>query len=135
MDFEKMTEKVRSFFQAAQTLATRKNHQSLEPEHLLRVMMDDDTALVDTLVRAASGNPDKLKNNLDRAIAKFPSVTGSNAGLRMSNDLAKIADNAQVLAEKSGDKFVTTERLLQAINVALDQAQSIAKGDRRSNAA
>ncbi len=118
MDFDKMTEKVRSFFQAAQTLATRKNNQSLEPEHLLRVMMDDDSALVDTLVRASSGNPDKLKNNLDRAIAKFPSVTGSNAGLRMSNDLNKISDTAQVLAEKSGDKFVTTERLLQAMLMA-----------------
>src|SRR5438105_4203577 len=109
MDFEKMTEKVRGFFQAAQTLATRKNHQSLEPEHLLRVMMDDDSGLVDTLVRAGGGDPDKLKTSLDRAIAKFPSVTGSGAGLRLSTDFSKIADSAQVMAEKSGDKYVTTE--------------------------
>ena len=118
MDFEKMTEKVRSFFQAAQTLATRKNNQSLEPEHLLRVMMDDDTGLVDTLVRTAGGNPDQLKSLLDRALAKFPHVSGAGAGLRLSTDLNKIADSAQVLAEKSGDKFVTTERLLQAMLMA-----------------
>lgn len=113
-----MTEKVRSFFQAAQTLASRKNHQSLEPEHLLRVMLDDDTGLVETLVRSASGDPVKLKSLLDRAITKFPSVTGGGAGLRMSTDLSKIADAAQVLAEKSGDKFVTTERLLQSMLLA-----------------
>ena len=118
MDFDKMTEKVRGFFQAAQTLATRKNNQSLEPEHLLRVMLDEDTGLVDTLVRAAGGDPNKLKASLDRSLAKFPQVTGAGAGLRLSNDLAKIADNAQVLAEKSGDKFLTTERLLQAMLMA-----------------
>ncbi|MCB9987515.1 MAG: ATP-dependent chaperone ClpB [Rhodospirillales bacterium] len=118
MDFEKMTEKVRGFFQAAQTLATRKNHQSLEPEHLLRVMMDDDTGLVDTLLRGGGASPEKLKFALDRALAKFPQVTGGGAGLRLSTDLNKIADSAQVLAEKSGDKFITTERLLQAMLLA-----------------
>jgi ATP-dependent Clp protease ATP-binding subunit ClpB len=118
MDFDKMTEKVRGFFQAAQTLATRKNNQSLEPEHLLRVMLDDDTGLTETLVRTAGGDPAKLRVSVDRALAKFPQVTGSNAGLRLSNDLAKIADSAQVLAEKAGDKFLTTERLLQAMLMA-----------------
>jgi len=122
MDFDKMTEKVRAFFQAAQTLATRKNNPSLEPEHLLRVMLDDDTGLVETLTRSAGGDPLKLRNGVDKALAKFPSVTGSGAGLRLSNDLAKIADSAQVLAEKSGDKFVTTERLLQAMLMARTSA-------------
>ncbi|NBX66222.1 MAG: ATP-dependent chaperone ClpB [Proteobacteria bacterium] len=118
MDFDRMTEKVRGFFQAAQTLAIRKSNQSLEPDHLLRVMLDDDQNITETLVRAAGGDPIKLKATLDKQLAKFPSVTGAGAGLRMSNDLAKITDSAQVLAEKSGDKFLTTERLLQAMLLA-----------------
>lgn len=140
-----MTEKVRSCFQAAQTLATRKNNQSLEPEHLLKAMLEDDTGMAETLIRAAGGDPVKLNASVDRALAKFPQVTGAGAGLRLSNDLSKIADNAQMLAEKSGDKYLTTERLLQAMMMARtspvaellhdcglnDQALNAAVNDRR----
>ncbi len=119
MDFEKMTEKLRSFFQAAQSLAMRKNNQSLEPEHLLRVMLDDDQNVTDSLVTAAGGNITSLRQKLDQTLAKLPSVTGSGAsGLRMANDLARIVEDARILAEKAGDSFMTTERLLQAMVMA-----------------
>ncbi|PCI01661.1 MAG: ATP-dependent chaperone ClpB [Alphaproteobacteria bacterium] len=118
MDFDKMTEKLRGFFQAAQSLAMRKNNQSLEPEHLLRVMLDDDQGVTDSLVIAAGGNLGTLKASLDQTLAKLPSVTGAANGLRMANDLAKISEDAKILAEKSGDKFVTTERFLQAMTMA-----------------
>ena len=63
MDFDKMTEKLRGFFQAAQSLAMRKNNQSLEPEHVLRVMLDDDQNVTDSLVTAAGGNITTLRKN------------------------------------------------------------------------
>lgn len=119
MDFEKMTEKLRAFLQQAQTLAIRKNHQSLEPEHVLRVMLDDDQGVTDNILRAAGGDPSTLQGKLEQALTKLPSVTGSGAGqLRLSTDLLKIFDNAMTLASKSGDKFITTERLLQAMMMA-----------------
>ena len=119
MDFDKMTEKLRAFFQAAQSLAMRKNNQSLEPEHLLRVMLDDDQNVTDSLVTAAGGNITTLRQKLDQTLAKLPSVTGTGAGgLRMSNDLARIAEDARILSEKAGDSFVTTERFLQAMTMA-----------------
>jgi len=119
MDFEKFTEKSRTFLQHAQTLAARSNHQSLEPEHLLKVMMDDEDAIIAHLVNEAGGNEARLRSDLNGAIAKFPSVTGSGAGqLRISSDLSKILDNSLNLAEKSGDKFITAERILQAMSMA-----------------
>ena len=117
MDFEKFTEKSRGFLQRAQTLASRQNHQSLEPEHLLRVMLDDQDGLVRKLVLGAGGDVQGLSGSLDVAIAKFPVVTGGS-GLRVSNDLSKILDNALIIAEKAGDKFVTAERILQAMSLA-----------------
>ena len=54
MDFEKFTEKSRTFLQHAQTLATRSNHQSLEPEHLLKVMLDDEDGLTSRLIHNLS---------------------------------------------------------------------------------
>ena len=53
------------------------------------------------------------------ALTKLPSVDGPGAGgLRLAPDLAKIMDQATQLAEKSGDKFLTSERLLQAMTLA-----------------
>ena len=118
MNFEKFTEKSKGFIQAAQTLAMRYGHQSIEPEHLLKVMLDDSDALVSKLVKAADGNLARLKAGLETAIAKFPVVEGSGSQLRISTDFAKTLDSALNLAEKSGDKYVTAERILQAMVLA-----------------
>ncbi len=119
MDFDKLTEKSKGFLQHAQTLAMRLNHQSLEPEHLLKVMLEDEDGLTVKLVRSAGGDAARLKGDLEAAIAKFPSVEGPGAGqLRLSSDVAKIMDNALNIAEKSGDRFVTAERILQAMIMA-----------------
>lgn len=119
MDIEKLTEKTRSFLQQAQTLAMRKNHQSLEPEHLLKVMLDDENNIVKKLIQAADADFAALLGAVEQAIAKFPTVQGSGAGhTRISSDLAKIIDNALILSEKAGDRFVTTERILQSMIMA-----------------
>ncbi len=115
MNFDKFTEKSKSFVQEAQTLAMRYGHQSIEPEHLLKVMLDDRDAIIPKLVKTADGNVARLKSGVEKAISKFPVVEGSGAQLRISTDFIKTADNALLLAEKSGDKFVTAERILQAM--------------------
>ena len=76
MDFEKFTEKSRTFMQHAQTLAARSNHQSLEPEHLVRVMLDDEDGIISRLIEASGGNEARLRKDVESAIAKFPAVTG-----------------------------------------------------------
>ena len=119
MDFDKLTEKTRTFLQQAQTLALRSGHQSLEPEHLLKVMLDDDSGLIHKLIHAVDGDVARLKSQVELAISKFPVVEGPGAGgLRLTPDLAKIFDSAVKLSEKAGDRFVTAERLLQAMAMA-----------------
>ncbi|MDB5492283.1 MAG: ClpB protein [Micavibrio sp.] len=115
MDFERFTEKSRSLLQKAQTLATRGNHQSLEPEHLLKVMLQDEDRVTERLLSEAGGDIAKLTAALDLDLSKMPVVTGGSSGLRISTDLSKILDNALEMAEKSGDKFITVERILQAM--------------------
>ena len=58
MNLEKFTERSRGFIQAAQTIATRENHQRLVPEHLLKALMDDDQGLASNLIKAAGGTPE-----------------------------------------------------------------------------
>ncbi len=116
MDFDKLTEKSKTLIHAAQTLALRNGHQSIEPEHLLKTMLDDDDGHVQKLLKLSGANYGRLKIEVEKAVAKFPVVDGPGAGqLRLSSDFAKIVDNALKLAEKSGDKFVTVERILQAM--------------------
>ena len=116
MDFDKMTERVKSVLQAAQTLALRHNNQFLNTEHLLKTMLDDDSRVVHSLLRAAKVNPDTVTAAVDAALAKLPSVEGTGAGgLHLSPNLVKVVDQAEQLAKKSGDKYITLERLLQAL--------------------
>ncbi|MDY0028481.1 MAG: ATP-dependent chaperone ClpB [Pseudobdellovibrionaceae bacterium] len=119
MDFERFSEKLRALIQKAQTLAMRSDHQSLEPEHLLKVMMEDEDGQISRLINNAGGDSTRLKRGIESSLAKLPSVSGpGSGGLRLSSDLAKILDQAMQLAEKAGDKFLTSERLLQAMTLA-----------------
>ncbi len=119
MNFEELTEKLKTYFQHAQTLAMRSDHQSLEPEHLLKVMLDDAGGLIPKLIEKAGGNLSRLHTNIDVGVTKFPKVTGEGAGgIRISSDISKILDKSIELSKQSGDKFITSERFLQAISLS-----------------
>ena len=56
MDFEKYTERSRGFVQSAQSLALREGHQRFSPEHLLKVLLDDEEGLAAGLIKASGGD-------------------------------------------------------------------------------
>jgi ATP-dependent Clp protease ATP-binding subunit ClpB len=116
MDFEKYTERSKGFIQAAQGLAGRSSHQQLGPEHLLKVLLDDPEGLASGLIDSSGGSAEAAREALERELAKLPKVEGSGAGqVYLSGDMAKIFESAEKLAQKSGDSFVTAERLLLAL--------------------
>jgi ATP-dependent Clp protease ATP-binding subunit ClpB len=116
MDFERLTDKTRQALQAAQTLALRRNHQQLSLAHLLRVMLDDEDKAVIDLLGKAKGNLKQIGTAVDKALAAIPEVQGTGADrLYLHNDTAKVFTRAQDLAKKSGDAFVTLDRVLQAM--------------------
>jgi len=119
MDFEKYTERARGLVQAAQTLALRKGHQRLTPEHFLKVLLDDKEGLAANLIRAAGGDPAGAMTRVETVLAKLPEVEGAGAGqLHLAPETARLFESAEKLAEKSGDAYVTSERLLQALAMA-----------------
>jgi ATP-dependent Clp protease ATP-binding subunit ClpB len=116
MDFNKFTERSRKIVQAAQNSAIAAGHPKFTPEHILRAMLDDESGLCGQLIVSAGSDPRNISSELDIEIAKMPKVSGSGAGqIFMAPELARIFEEAQKLATKSGDSFVTIERLLQAI--------------------
>jgi len=119
MDFEKYTERSRGFIQSAQGLALRGNHQQITPEHLLKVLLDDSEGLAANLIRMAGGDPARALEATEAALAKLPRIEGSGAGQAyLGAELAKIFEQAEGLAKKAGDSFVTAERLLLALAMA-----------------
>jgi ATP-dependent Clp protease ATP-binding subunit ClpB len=122
MDFEKLTERVQGFFQAAQTAARGANHQQLTPEHLLKVLLDDEEGMASNLIQAAGGRPAEVRQAVELALSKLPKVQGGNAQIYLASETAKAFDLAQDLAKKAGDSFVTAERLLQALAMSAGTA-------------
>ncbi len=118
MDHEKLTERSKGFLQSAQGLALRSGHQRLAPEHLLKILLDDEEGLAANLIRSAGGQPELALAGAEAALAKIPRVEGSGAGqVYLSPDLARVLDSAEEQAKKVGDSFVTAERLLVALAV------------------
>jgi ATP-dependent Clp protease ATP-binding subunit ClpB len=115
MDIEKFTERARGFIQSAQGLALRSNHQVLTPEHILKVLLDDEEGMASSLIKAAGGRADDVRMAVDAALAKMPKVEGGSGQTYMAPETARLLESAQDIAKKAGDSFVTAERLLQAI--------------------
>src|SRR5690242_19706178 len=116
MNLEKYTERARGFVQAAQSLALREGHQQFTPEHVLKVLLDDEEGLAAGLIDRAGGNSRQALTETEAALAKLPKVEGSGAGqLYMAPTTARLFDNAGKIAQKAGDSFVTVERLLLAL--------------------
>jgi ATP-dependent Clp protease ATP-binding subunit ClpB len=124
MDLGKFTERSRGFIQAAQTLATRKCHQRLTPEHILKVLMDDDQGLASNLITAAGGQPAIVVRAVDVLLSRQPKVTGDAAQTYMDSATGKILAEAEAIAKKSGDSFVPVERMLMAMCVVKSGAKS-----------
>jgi len=124
MNIEKYSERVRGFLQSAQTYALAQGHPQFVPEHVLKVLLDDDQGMAASLIERAGASAKDAKLANDAALAKLPKVSGSNGSISLSQPLAKVFTTAEEAAKKSGDSFVTVERLLQALIIETSAATS-----------
>src|SRR5499425_1898933 len=121
MNIEKLTDRARGFVQSAQSLALREGHQQFAPEHLLKVLLDDPEGLAAGLIDRSGGRSREALAAVEAALAKRPKVSGGGAGqVYLDPALARVFDQAEKIAEKSGDSYVTVERLLLALTLEKD---------------
>src|SRR3984957_15217793 len=114
MNLEKYTERARGFVQSAQSLALREGHQQFTPEHVLKVLLDDEEGLAAGLIDRAGGNSRQALTEVEAALAKLPKVEGSGAGqLYMEPMTARLFDNAEKIPQNAG---VSAQTLNAAIN-------------------
>ncbi|MEO0913914.1 MAG: Clp protease N-terminal domain-containing protein, partial [Pseudomonadota bacterium] len=127
MNFEKFSERARGFVQAAQTIAMREDHQRVLPIHMLKALMDDEQGLAANLIGAAGGDAAQVRDAADAAVAAVPKVTGGDGQIYLDTTLGKVLTEADGLAGKAGDSFVTVERVLTALAVTPTDAAKILK--------
>lgn len=127
MNFDKLTNRSKTLVQDVVSLASSKKHQYIGPEHILKVLLNDNEKTIIELIVKAGGNIDELSRRVDEALSKIPAVTGATVQSLMSQDFTRVMNEAEVLAEKNGDSFVTLERILQALVSTNTSATDILK--------
>jgi ATP-dependent Clp protease ATP-binding subunit ClpB len=116
MRLDKLTIKAQEALQAAQGIADDSASQVIEPEHLLKALLDQAEGIVRPIVQKVGADPDALEVRLDTAIESAPAVSGdglqqASIGPRLNSALGE----AFKVAEKLKDAYVSTEHLLIAI--------------------
>ena len=118
MNLDKYTELARGFIQSAQSMALREGHQQFTPEHILKCLLDDQQGLSSNLIEQAGGSTRDAMVQTEISLSKLPKVQGTGAGqLYLAPTTARIFDNAEKIAQKAGDSFVTVERMLLALTM------------------
>ena len=115
MDFEKLTYKSKDVIEAVVNLAVANKNQYITPLHLLKVLLNGKNELILNLIAQSGGDISVIREKLDSAFDKLPTVGGSAVQTLMSQDFTALMMEAEKLADKANDKYVTIERLLQAL--------------------
>ncbi|MEY8437788.1 ATP-dependent chaperone ClpB [Atopobiaceae bacterium 24-176] len=129
MNVNKLAVTAAEALQTALGIATDVDASACEPVHLLKALLASGERNLDSIIEKIGVNPRALEHQADDAIAKEPKVSGSSLSqMGLSRGLVKVFDEAEKLAAKMGDSYVTTEHLLVALCEDKGAAGSILTG-------
>jgi ATP-dependent Clp protease ATP-binding subunit ClpB len=128
MQIEKYTDRLKTLIQSAQSLALRSGHQQFTPLHLLKALLEDEDRLAANLIDAAGGTATQVAQAVERELAKLPKVEGGSGQVYLAPETARLLDQAEQIAQKAGDAFVTTEYMLLAIARSSGLASDVLRG-------
>lgn len=116
MNLNKFTLKAQEVIQQALELAASRNHQALEPEHLLHTMVGDDNSITATILKKSEISIQRVKDELERLLQRVPVVKGAAvSGQYLSNATKSLMDTAIKHATDMDDDYVSSEHLFLAI--------------------
>ena len=130
MRFDKLTIKAQEAIQDAQNVATRFQNSTLDVEHLLLALLEQDGGTTGPLLEKVGVDPNRVRAAVSEELARVPKVQGAgNYGSAMSNRLSKVFNDAFSDAEKMQDEYVSTEHLLLATAADTGEAGKILRGE------
>lgn len=114
MRMDKLTSKFQLALADAQSLAVGRDHQFIEPAHLLTALLDQQGGTVRGLLTKAGVNVNLLRSQLDDALDRLPRVEGSGGEVHVSNELGKLLNRTDKLAQERGDSYISSELFVLA---------------------
>lgn len=116
MDANKFTKKALDAINTAQSIAVERHNQQLQKEHIAYALLQDQDGLIPSLITRCGADAPQLEREIDKILNTFPSVSGSGAGdVYLANDTALMLSDAEKLAKKYGDDYVSVEHIFEAI--------------------
>src|SRR5579862_2107371 len=114
MRTDKLTSRFQQALADAQSLALGRDHQFLEPAHVLLALLDSQGGTVRPLLVKAGGDVNRLRSELGAALDRLPKVEGAPGEFHVSNELNRILNVTDKLAQQRGDQFISSELFVLA---------------------
>src|SRR5213080_4340210 len=114
MRMDKLTSRFQQSLADAQSLALGRDHQFLEPAHVMLAMLDGAGGSVRPLLLKAGADVNKLRAGLLGLLESLPKVEGTPGDIHVSNDLNRVLNVTDKLAQQRGDQFISSELLVLA---------------------
>ena len=111
---DKFTSRFMQALGEAQSLAVGRDHQIIEPAHVLLALIDQQGGSVRPVLQKAGGNLQRLRSDLGEALERMPKVQGTPGELHTSNDLTKLLNVTDKIAQTKGDQYISSELFLLA---------------------
>ncbi len=114
MRIDKLTSKLQSALADAQSIAVGKDHNFIEPVHLMQALLDQQGGSVKPLLQQVGAEAGRVRQAVAQEIENLPEVQGNAGDVSVSNDLGRLLNMADKQAQKRGDQFVSSELILLA---------------------
>ena len=114
MRMDKLTHKFQTALGDAQSMALGKDHQFIEPVHLLLALLDQEGGSVKPLMTQLNVNLPILRAELNKGITSIATVSGSGGDVQISNELSRLLNLTDKMAQKRNDTFISSELFLLA---------------------
>jgi ATP-dependent Clp protease ATP-binding subunit ClpB len=124
MRMDKLTSKLQQALSDAQSLAVGKDHNFIEPTHLLSILVDQKGGSIRPLLMQTGFDIPALRNGLQKLINDLPVVQNNGGDIQLSPDLGKMLNVADKLSQQGGDQFISSEHIFLA---AMDDKGELGK--------
>jgi len=124
MRMDKLTTKFQQALAEAQSLALGRDHQFIEPAHVMTELLDQEGGSIRSLLARGDVNVDALRTRLGQALDRMAQVQGAGGEVHISNDLSRLLNLTDKYAQKRGDQYISSELFVLA---ALEDAGELGR--------
>ena len=124
MRIDRLTSKLQLALSDAQSLAVGLDHPAIEPAHLMQALLDQQGGSIKPLLMQVGFDVNSLRKELTKELDQLPKIQNPTGDVNMSQDLARLLNQADRLAQQKGDQYITSEVVLLA---AMDDNSKLGK--------